>query len=229
MVLHNIQTIEENIQPICSSLSLNCFDFGGVLQFALFTVVLPYCLYGAAAEMFNFTKRRKKTDHSHLESILSACMMSVPLYIMGNYEGTFNTTTVLYLYTGLILFTVVSETTNTQHQTISKRSNWSKHMQCIVAMATIVLFLTFLYHISLAKEVSDSFQVKYVVAAITVFFVLVKMHESDKYHLHHAHLFYILAFFTRFPTTLSRIAAGLFLGSSIHGIAAFGSDSIYDD
>ncbi|KAJ1910030.1 hypothetical protein IWQ60_010869 [Tieghemiomyces parasiticus] len=45
-------------------------------------------------------------------------------------------------------------------------------------------------------------------------------------HLHHWQIFYILAFFTRFPHTVSQISAGLVLGIFTHGGAAYGFDSL---
>ncbi|KAJ1985006.1 hypothetical protein H4R33_004186 [Dimargaris cristalligena] len=47
-------------------------------------------------------------------------------------------------------------------------------------------------------------------------------------HLHHWQIFYILAFFTRFPTTVSQICAGLVLGIFTHGGAAYGFDSLLE-
>ncbi|OMJ26393.1 hypothetical protein AYI70_g210 [Smittium culicis] len=45
-------------------------------------------------------------------------------------------------------------------------------------------------------------------------------------HLHHWQIFYILAFFTRFPNTISRIAAGLVLGIYTQGATAYGHDHL---
>ncbi|KAJ1922668.1 hypothetical protein IWQ60_006380 [Tieghemiomyces parasiticus] len=47
-------------------------------------------------------------------------------------------------------------------------------------------------------------------------------------HLHHWQIFYILAFFTRFPHTVSQISAGLVLGIFTHGGAAYGFDSLLE-
>lgn len=47
-------------------------------------------------------------------------------------------------------------------------------------------------------------------------------------HLHHYQIFAFLAFFTRFPTPWSRVAAGLTLGCMMHGVAAYGVDSIFE-
>ncbi|OMH85465.1 hypothetical protein AX774_g955 [Zancudomyces culisetae] len=47
-------------------------------------------------------------------------------------------------------------------------------------------------------------------------------------HIHHWQLFYILAFFTRFPTTVSRICAGLVLGIYTQGCVAYGHGEILE-
>lgn len=49
-----------------------------------------------------------------------------------------------------------------------------------------------------------------------------------KVHLHHYQIFAYLALFARFPTIYSRVAAGLALGSMMHGVAAYGVDSIFE-
>ncbi len=49
-----------------------------------------------------------------------------------------------------------------------------------------------------------------------------------KIHLHHYQLFGYLALFTRWRTISSQLAAGLCLGSMVHGIAAYGVDSIFE-
>ncbi|OMJ21362.1 hypothetical protein AYI69_g5850 [Smittium culicis] len=45
-------------------------------------------------------------------------------------------------------------------------------------------------------------------------------------HLHHWQIFYILAFFTRFPNTISRITSGLVLGIYTQGATAYGHDHL---
>ncbi|PWA01674.1 hypothetical protein BB558_002215 [Smittium angustum] len=47
-------------------------------------------------------------------------------------------------------------------------------------------------------------------------------------HIHHWQIFYLLAFFTRFPTLTSRICSGLLLGIYTHGSAAYGHDHILE-
>ncbi|KAJ1650499.1 hypothetical protein IWQ61_008718 [Dispira simplex] len=47
-------------------------------------------------------------------------------------------------------------------------------------------------------------------------------------HLHHWQIFYILAFFTRFPNVLSQICGGLVLGIFTHGGAAYGFDALLE-
>lgn len=47
-------------------------------------------------------------------------------------------------------------------------------------------------------------------------------------HLHHYQIFAYLALFTRFPTLFSRISAGVVIGCMMHGIAAYGVDSIFE-
>ncbi|GAO49202.1 hypothetical protein SAICODRAFT_29703 [Saitoella complicata NRRL Y-17804] len=48
-----------------------------------------------------------------------------------------------------------------------------------------------------------------------------------KIHVHHWQIFGFLALFTRFDTWPSQLAAGIVLGCYVHGIAAYGYDSIW--
>ncbi|RKP37728.1 hypothetical protein BJ085DRAFT_38157 [Dimargaris cristalligena] len=52
--------------------------------------------------------------------------------------------------------------------------------------------------------------------------------EPHRIHLHHWQIFYILAFFTRFSNPVSQVCAGLALGISGHGIAAYGFDPLLE-
>ncbi|CCG83141.1 protein of unknown function [Taphrina deformans PYCC 5710] len=56
----------------------------------------------------------------------------------------------------------------------------------------------------------------------------VKIKRVLRIHLHHYQIFAYLALFTRFPTIWSRCAAGLALGCMMHGISAYGVDSIFE-
>ncbi|KAI9325935.1 hypothetical protein BDR26DRAFT_878271 [Obelidium mucronatum] len=47
-------------------------------------------------------------------------------------------------------------------------------------------------------------------------------------HPHHWAIFYSIAYFTRFDNIASNIAAGLCLGSYVHGIAAYGHDHLLE-
>ncbi|KAJ1970268.1 hypothetical protein H4R35_005953 [Dimargaris xerosporica] len=48
-------------------------------------------------------------------------------------------------------------------------------------------------------------------------------------HLHHWQIFYVLAFFTRFPHTISQLCAGLVLGIYTQGSAAYGFDPLLEE
>ncbi|KAJ3025596.1 UNVERIFIED_CONTAM: hypothetical protein HDU68_006965 [Siphonaria sp. JEL0065] len=52
--------------------------------------------------------------------------------------------------------------------------------------------------------------------------------EKVRLHPHHWAIFYSIAFFTRFDNIASNIAAGLCLGSYVHGIAAYGHDHLLE-
>lgn len=56
----------------------------------------------------------------------------------------------------------------------------------------------------------------------------VKIKRILRIRLHHYQIFAYLAFFTRFPVIWSRCAAGIVLGGMMHGIAAYGTDSIFE-
>ncbi|KAG0301817.1 hypothetical protein BGZ98_008029 [Dissophora globulifera] len=49
------------------------------------------------------------------------------------------------------------------------------------------------------------------------------------FHPHHWQIFYTLAFFTRFDTSLSRVGAGIVLGCYMQGIMAYGFDYLIEE
>ena len=106
---------------------------------------------------------------------------------------------------------------------------------------TVVIILSLVvYHIHLASQVGQNFCKTYtfwllIIPTFLIYFghKLVQVENKQtqtkvRLHIHHVHLFYLLAFFTRFPDLLSRIAAGLAIGSSLHGAAAYGYDTTFE-
>lgn len=49
------------------------------------------------------------------------------------------------------------------------------------------------------------------------------------FHIHHWQIFYAIAFFTRFDTFGSQMAAGLVLGIYMQGVAAYGMDGFFEE
>ncbi|ORX95581.1 hypothetical protein K493DRAFT_314945 [Basidiobolus meristosporus CBS 931.73] len=56
----------------------------------------------------------------------------------------------------------------------------------------------------------------------------VKSWPKYRVHLHHWQIFYLLAFFTRFPSVLGQICSGLVLGIFMHGGSAYGFDPLLE-
>ncbi|KAK9764703.1 hypothetical protein K7432_007590 [Basidiobolus ranarum] len=56
----------------------------------------------------------------------------------------------------------------------------------------------------------------------------IKSWPKYRVHLHHWQIFYLLAFFTRFPSFLGQICSGLVLGIFMHGGSAYGFDPLLE-
>lgn len=233
----------EDACKTCNDLILNCFDFPRFILFILGTLVVPYFSYQKVADYFNLKRRRKKSNGKHLETIITGISSFTLLWFLGNYKSTFDLSTVLGTFIGLFLFTFVSEPAYANH-TFANVSCWSSEMQDIVVLTVILVTGVMLYHINLAKNMSSDFAKIYIASLLfpmLLVYLSYKAVESDNedkksekknksiLHIHHVHIFYALAFFTRFSTTFSKIAAGMAIGASLHGAAAFGYDTAFEN
>jgi len=225
----------------CSTLALNCFDGGKFFKFLFGVVIFPYVLYLFVATHLGWTRKRKKTPTQHFESIVRALSSATLLWLLGNYEETFDKITFTFTIIGILLFGFVAEKLKDTHEhTLATMHKWNGSMKTVVFIVLLALAAVAVHHIHLATEISEEFRNVYVLCGfIPVFLVYLatktaemenRRNEGTKllFHLHHVHLFYALAFFTRFPEFFSRVAAGLFLGASLHGAAAFENDRSFD-
>jgi hypothetical protein len=218
----------------CSSLTLNCFNWDKYTLFILGACIIPYLLYRSLAEKLHLVRRNKrKTSTQHVCTIIQSIVYMTILWHFGNYEETFNNTTFTWIIIGLVTFTFVAEICGDTHEhTLATMHKWNNQMISLVSIATVIIAVFGKYHVQLASSQGSEFAHNYILGAIVPIFISYMMYNvavSDKkiFHLHHVHLFYVLAFFTRFPNDISRIAAGLAIGCSLHGAAAYGYDTCY--
>ena len=225
----------------CSSLTLNCFDKTKFLLFVLGTVLFPYIIYQKTSLANNWTRKRRKTLSQHYETLLSAFGSMSILWFLGNYEETFTPTTFLFVIVGILGFGYISEIlVDTHHHTLATVHAWNGTMYNVVKLVALAIIILGIYHVQLASHEDDDFFNFYCVAGVIpvvmAYFAMKTVELQNEngrqnrvlFHLHHVHLFFALAFFTRFPTFVSRMAAGLCIGASMHGAAAFGFDSSFE-
>lgn len=236
----------------CSPLLLNCFDFKQFGKFIGGVVVVPYIIYYYVAHWAKWTRKREKTLSEHYETVVTAMSSMAILWFLGNYEQTFDQTTFIFVIIGILAFGFIAERSKgTHHHTMATMHKWNRSMHIVVMVTILLIAISTVHHMSLAAEVSVEFRNVYICATLIpimlVYFASkvaqwenqLKSNSDDNmlqsspkrllFHLHHVHLFYALAFFTRFPERWSRIAAGLAIGASMHGAAAFGYDKSFEN
>lgn len=230
----------------CSNLRLNCFDVARFTLFLCGTCVIPYILYQKIASTLKWTRKRPKSLTKHYETLLSGMCSMVMLWFLGNYEETYSMTTFIFTLVGMFLFGHIAEIARETHNhTLATINTWNSTMVIISISVTMVILFFARLHVQMAakENMLQEYLTAAVVPVILLVFGLYSVHLENKgnkhktnttatektlLHLHHLHLFYVLAFFTRFPTFWSQVAAGLCIGASVHGISAFGFDSSFD-
>lgn len=222
----------------CGTLELNCFNVPRFLIFILFSVVLPYITYQAVSEKLKWTERKKKTTIDNVGDGLYAAFLQIPLFLIGNQSTCFDWMTIIGVFAGIMLFGFVSESPVLHHSLVSV-SAWGPQMYLVMTSLALTILGMTGFHVYLATQVPGPFWKIYITAFLVPITMLglgwaaVKRQNRDEnqpkasIHLHHASIFYALAFFARFPHPISRIAAGLAMGCSLHGIAAYGFDDTF--
>lgn len=218
----------------CSTLSLNCFPLHRFISFLLFCCIIPFCLYHFIDRIFSLKRKRKNSVSKKFASLVQSILSMTLLWFLGNYEQTFDQTTALFTSIGLILFTTIAEVSKDTHKhTLATMHKWNSQMNSLVYTVVAVLSFVVVHHLHLASEIGEDFRNIYIlVALIPIFLSYISLqiarNGGETFHLHHVHLFYAIAFFTRFPDYMSRVAAGLAIGASLHGAAAYGYDSSFE-
>ncbi len=224
----------------CSSLEMNCFDLFRFMFFILGTTIIPYITYQIVADKLKWTERRKKTFTQHFETVMTAVASAVTLWFLGNYENTFDWISFIFVHVGMLLFGYVTEMPELHHS-LTTVSTWGTKMWAVMgSLVAIILGFTG-YHIYLSTKMPGGFWKVYVACLLIpigiayISHLAVEKQNEDPLepkrsilHLHHVHIFYALAFFTRFPDLASRIAAGLVIGCSLQGAAAYNYDTTFE-
>ena len=231
---------ELSCRMCCSSLEMNCFDVYKFVFFLLTTVVIPYITYHKVAKKMEWTQLRKKTSSQHFETIITGLASMVTLWFLGNYSNTYDWVTAVSTLVGILGFGYISEAPYARHS-LNTYKNWSKELWSLMTTVVFIIIGFVIYHIYLASQMPNDFWKVYVscllipIVLLYASYKVVDKQNSDpeepkksSLHIHHIHIFYTLAFFTRFPHLISRIAAGLVIGSSLHGATAYGYDTTFE-
>lgn len=232
---------DKSCELCCSDLELNCFDLSRYVFFILGTVLVPYFIYQAVSNKNKWTEKRVKTRAEHFETLVTAVTYMTMLYMFGNYKNTYDWVTFLATTVSILGYSYIAELPFA-HESLTTVSNWNKKMWTLIIFAISLVIAFAGYHIYLAVQVGGSGFWKTYVGSLIIPVVLgylsyktVQDQNSDPsekkmvtLHVHHIHIFYVLAFFTRFSTLLSRIAAGVVIGASLQGAAAYGFDTTFE-
>ena len=221
----------------CSTLTLNCFDWEHFVLFLGGSVLVPYGLYRITAHSLGWTRKRHKTPTQHFETIGRCFVMMSVLYWLGNQSETFDRTTFLSTCISILCYGYLSELSFAR-TTIPEIRKWHPNMWRLSAMGVIVVTFILWYHVQLSREIPGMTSRYLTALLLPIIWLVMGLHVNGHqnettrckavFHLHHYAIFYVLAFFARFPDTLSRIAAGAFIGASLHGIAAYDYDTTFE-
>ena len=243
--LKRVATVDDlaadiSCRKCCSSLELNCFDVNKFIFFVLCTSVIPYITYQSVAEKLKWTELRKKTTSQHFETVVTAMASMTTLWFLGNYNNTFDWVTMLSTIAGILGFGYITEA-EFARESLNTWRNWNGKMWSLMIGVIVVIGIFAVYHVYLAINMPNPYFWKaYVlcllipIALVYASYKVVEKQNADPtqkkgtLHVHHVHIFYVLAFFTRFPQLISRIAAGLVIGSSLHGATAYGYDTTFE-
>lgn len=208
-------------------------------------------LFHYVSENAGWVRKRKKGITKHYETLVGALSAMSILWFLGNYEETYSMTTFISTIVGILTFGYIAEKSKRTHKhTLATMHRWNGDMRLLVNVGILIISIFTVHHVHMASSLSNQFAKVYIAASlipITLAFFGYKvakweneknMNEQEQqdeqdgeqllFHLHHVHLFYALAFFTRFPEFWSRVAAGLSIGASMHGAAAFGFDGSFE-
>lgn len=226
------------MSQVCSTLTLNCFDWNHLLLFLASTTVLPYGLYRIVARQCEWTRKRHKTPTQHFETLGRAVVMMTLLYLLGNQNEVFDSTTIMSTLVSIVAYGLVSEMPSL-HTTLPEIHQWHPNMWKLSMVTGCVVLYILWYHLQLAQQVPGLTQTYIIALIVPLIWLILAIHVNGHqngfhrcksvFHLHHWTIFYVLAFFTRFPDTISRLAAGAFIGASLHGIAAWDYDTSFEN
>jgi hypothetical protein len=240
-ILIDTITVQDSSPQLCSTLRLDCFNIPRFIFFILGTVIVPYFLYQWVSTARGFTERREKSRSEHFETIVTAIAYMVMLWFVGNYSHNFDWVTFLAVSVSILSYGAIAELPFA-HESLTSIDNWNSKMWALFIGAIILIVILAGYHIYLAVKVGNHFWIVYLLCLlipITLGFSayqVTKDQNNDqsetkkvRLHVHHIHIFLTLAFFTRFPNLISRIAAGTVIGCSLQGAAAYGYDTTFEN
>jgi len=225
------------------TLKLNCPQSVNVGKFSLYILtmgLLPFLFYRKCIEWFKWTQIGTDTSVTHaFSSFTRWCLMLGMYWIVGNGAATYDWTMPIVTCLASVVYGTLSEREDMRYD-LNQVRKWSSTMVSVIAILIVLIAIMAVYHIRLAKR--NNMLLCYLLALILpiimvliTYFVAYIQNEAPaatqpykvQVHLHHADIFYILAFFARFPTVVSRLMADTFLGFSLQGMVAFGADPTF--
>lgn len=211
-------------------------------QFWLFiicTAILPFSVYTAVGDYFEWDDRRHKTPADWAHDLISCIMWcSFAFTARGGSKVKLHWSTVATTLATALIWGTLSELPVFRHS-LTDIGKWSVWMWGALAFAMLLVLFGAALHIQYAWNHKRMFSIVYRPLILTTIFVVsaviishvqntIPGAPTTTIHFHHYQFSLLLSLSCILPTWWSRILQGICLGMFVHGQAAYGADNVLD-
>jgi hypothetical protein len=211
-------TLEDDIKSIADA------------RFIIFLILVcsSFYIYKMSAEVFNWqhTKRNYTDTYSDLAYLL---FLSTVLFFLGNYKETLDYTTLISIFIGLYGFGYLGELSFMKNS-LAGYKDWPVEAWIVYMSGLLIILALGGYHLYEAynHDILPAYLLALLIPIASAYAAYnTSIKENLKFRPHHWVIFYMLSFFTRFNTTISKVSGGLCIGIFVHGISAYGVDKAF--
>lgn len=195
-------------------------------EYALFLIshVVMYYLYYESAKKLGW-ELAIKTPEKHYKNVTNILVLSTVLFFLGNYAGRWSLSLVAVSALSMFGFGALAELqflkTHISEDTVK---GWSLKTKWFFATIFGTIVAMAFYHFKLAY--TNNILIPYMLSFILILFVaygipIMISTDPGRLHFHHFLIFFILALFTRFNSSLSELCAAVCIGIYIQGSAMY--------